>query len=74
VSATTPAAPFVHALLLGASGDDYSADLPALRGVERVELDPHVTFFVGENGSGKSTLIEAIAVKAKLNVEGAGSC
>jgi predicted ATPase len=72
VSATTPAAPFVRAILLGEGGDDYSADLPALRGLERLELDPYVTFFVGENGSGKSTLIEAIAVAAKLNAEGGG--
>jgi predicted ATPase len=72
MSSTTPAAPFVHALLLRPGGDDYSADLPALRGVERLELDPRVTFLVGENGSGKSTLIEAIAVAAKLNAEGGG--
>lgn len=72
MSATTPAAPFVHAILLREGGDDYSGDLPALRGLERLELDPHVTFLVGENGSGKSTLIEALAVAAKLNVEGGG--
>jgi predicted ATPase len=74
VSSTTPAAPFVLALRFGEAPEDgdYSGDLPALRGVERLELDPHVTFFVGENGSGKSTLVEAIAVKAKLNVEGGG--
>lgn len=73
MSATIPAAPFVRALVFTAvGGADYSGDLPALRGIERVELDPHVTFLVGENGSGKSTLVEAIAVKAKLNVEGGG--
>ena len=68
----TPAAPFVHALRLREGGNDYSSDLPALRGVERLELDPRVTFLVGENGSGKSTLVEAIAIAAKLNVEGGG--
>jgi predicted ATPase len=72
MSATTPAAPFVHAIRLREGGDDYSAALPALRGLERLELDPRVTFFVGENGSGKSTLVEAIAVAAKLNAEGGG--
>lgn len=74
MNATAPAAPFVHAVRLrpAAARDDYSATLPALRGVERIELDPRVTFLVGENGSGKSTLVEAIAVKAKLNVEGGG--
>jgi len=35
-----------------------------------LELDPKVTFLVGENGSGKSTLIEAFAVAAGLNAEG----
>ncbi len=69
MSATVPAAPFVRAIKLRDGGDDYSADLPALRGLERLELDTRV---VGENGSGKSTLIEAIAVAAKLNVEGGG--
>ncbi|HEX4930809.1 MAG TPA: AAA family ATPase [Gaiellaceae bacterium] len=72
MSSITPAAPFVHTLLLGSGDGDYSADLPALRGVERLELDPKVTFLVGENGSGKSTLIEAIAIAAKLNAEGGG--
>jgi predicted ATPase len=72
MSATVPAAPFVRAIRLRDGGGDYSADLPALRGLERLELDTRVTFLVGENGSGKSTLIEAIAVAAKLNVEGGG--
>jgi predicted ATPase len=46
--------------------------MPALRTIERLALDPRVTFFVGENGSGKSTLVEALAVAAKLNPEGGG--
>jgi predicted ATPase len=70
--ASTPTAPFLHGFrLLGAAGD-YSGELPALRGVERIELDPRITFFVGENGSGKSTLLEALAVALKLNPEGGG--
>ena len=75
MSPTTPAAPFVLAIRHRepTPGDgDYSGDLPALRGVERIELDPRVTFLVGENGSGKSTLVEALAVAAKLNPEGGG--
>ena len=68
----TPSAPFVLALRLRRPPDDYTADVPAFRGLERLELDPRVTFFVGENGSGKSTLIEALAVAAKLNAEGGG--
>jgi predicted ATPase len=78
MSRSTPAAPFVHAVRLRglrselAETSDYSYDLPALRGLDRIELDPRVTFLVGENGSGKSTLVEAIAVAAKLNAEGGG--
>ena len=53
MSATTPSAPFVLSLSLRGLPDDYTADLPAFRGLERLELDPRVTFFVGENGSGK---------------------
>ncbi len=40
---------------------------------EGLELDPKVTFLIGENGSGKSTLIEALAVAAGLNPEGGSS-
>jgi predicted ATPase len=75
---SAPAAPFVHAIRLRAlraeigEVSDYSHDLPALRGLERLELDPRMTFLVGENGSGKSTFVEAIAVAMKLNAEGGG--
>jgi predicted ATPase len=74
----TPAAPFVQAIRIRplreeiAETSDYSHDLPALRELERLALDPSVTFLVGENGSGKSTLVEAIAVAMKLNAEGGG--
>ena len=37
---------------------------------EGLELEPGVTFLVGENGSGKSTLVEAIAAAAGINPEG----
>ena len=52
------------------SFDAYPFDIPAIRHLDRLELDPHLTFFVGENGSGKSTLVEAIAVKCGFNPEG----
>jgi predicted ATPase len=42
----------------------YPFSIPALRALERLDLDAEVTFLVGENGSGKSTLLEAIAVAA----------
>lgn len=50
--------------------DSYPFSIPAVRDIEDVELDPNVTFLVGENGSGKSTLIEAMAVLAGMNAEG----
>jgi predicted ATPase len=49
---------------------EYPWSLPVVRGFERLELDPAVTFLVGENGSGKSTLVEALAVAFGLNPEG----
>jgi len=74
VSSITPAAPFVHAIRIKPPrrADDYTGSLPALQAVERIELDPRVTFFVGENGSGKSTLVEALAGALGLNAEGGG--
>jgi predicted ATPase len=48
----------------------YPLDLPALRNVESLPLDPRMTIFVGENGSGKSTLVEGLAVAAGFNAEG----
>jgi predicted ATPase len=48
----------------------YPYDIPALAQLGRLDLDPRVTFFVGENGSGKSTLLEAIAIRAGFNPEG----
>ncbi len=50
--------------------DKYPFSIPAIQGMEKLELHPKVTFLVGENGSGKSTLIEGIAVKAGFNPEG----
>jgi len=48
----------------------YPFTIPAVAQLDRLELHPAVTFFVGENGSGKSTLIEGIAIKAGFNPEG----
>jgi len=44
--------------------------IPAIRSFRSLDLDPRITFFLGENGSGKSTLIEAVAMAAGFNPEG----
>jgi len=52
------------------SFDEYPFDIPAIKNLGTLKIDPRVTFFVGENGSGKSTLVEGIAVAAGFNAEG----
>jgi predicted ATPase len=42
----------------------------ALRSAGQWDLDPAVTFLIGDNGTGKSTLVEAVAVAAGFNPEG----
>src|ERR1700755_3329792 len=49
---------------------DYPFSIPAIGGIDRLEFERPVTFFVGENGAGKSTLLEAIAIGMGLNPEG----
>jgi predicted ATPase len=65
---------FVRALVLKRDAVDnfdvYPFSIPAIRQLDELKLNPHVTLFAGENGSGKSTLIEAIAVAAGFNPEG----
>lgn len=53
-----------------AERDGYPWSLPVVRSLSRLELDPRMTFLVGENASGKSTLMEALAVALGLNAEG----
>lgn len=50
----------------------YPFTVPAIRGMNTLDLKCEVTFFVGENGSGKSTLLEAIAYKCGFNTAGGG--
>lgn len=51
---------------------EWPATVPAVAQLLRdgLDLDPGVTFLVGENGSGKSTLVEGIAVAYGLSPEG----
>jgi len=50
----------------------YVFDLPAVKGLNKLEFHKNITFLVGENGAGKSTLLEAIAVNYGMNAEGGG--
>lgn len=69
-----PQTPFLQAAVLQRDKvptfQSYPFNLPCIAGLNRLELHPAVTFFVGENGSGKSTLLEALAVKLDMNAEG----
>jgi predicted ATPase len=46
--------------------------IPAVRQIltDGLDLDPGVTFLVGENGTGKSTLVEAVAIAFGMSPEG----
>ena len=50
--------------------DSYLKRIEAFKGVEKIDFNKSITFFVGENGSGKSTLLEALAVAHGFNPEG----
>ncbi|MEV5963939.1 AAA family ATPase [Kribbella sp. NPDC051952] len=53
-------------------GGRWPHSIPAVRQLltDGLDLEPGVTFLVGENGAGKSTLVEAIAVAFGLSPEG----
>lgn len=48
----------------------YPFDLPAIAGIDELDLDAPIVMFVGSNGSGKSTLMEALAYQLGCNPEG----
>ena len=37
--------------------DSYLKEIEAFKGIEKLDFNKPITFFVGENGSGKSTLL-----------------
>ena len=49
--------------------DSYLKSIEAFKGIEKLDFNKSITFFVGENGSGKSTLLEALAVAHGFNPE-----
>jgi predicted ATPase len=53
-------------------GPRWPHTIPAVRQLltDGLDLNPGVTFLVGENGAGKSTLVEAIAVAYGMSPEG----
>ena len=59
---------FIDWTLIG--DDSYLREIEALKGLETLDFNSNVTFFVGENGSGKSTLLEAMAIASGFNPEG----
>ena len=66
---------FLRHIRLDAGTDTgrYPFTLPVVTQLARaggLELDPGVTFLIGDNGTGKSTLVEALAVAAGFNAEG----
>lgn len=46
--------------------DSYLKRIKAFKGIQKLDFNKAITFFVGENGSGKSTLLEALAVSLFL--------
>jgi predicted ATPase len=53
--------------------NDYPFNVETIKSLDRLKLDPKITFFTGENGSGKSSLIEAIACGLELPTIGSNN-
>mgnify|MGYP000255406410 FL=1 len=63
---------FIHGVIFDwdrIDNDSYLKKIEAFKGVEKLDFNKAITFFVGENGSGKSTLLEALAVAHGFNPE-----
>ena len=64
---------FIHGVIFDwdrIDNNSYLKRIEAFKGVEKLDFNKAITFFVGENGSGKSTLLEALAVAHGFNPEG----
>ena len=48
----------------------FPFNVPAIRNLGQMTLNPAVTFLAGENGSGKSTLIEGMAIRLGFGEQG----
>lgn len=63
---------FIHGVIFDwdrIDNDSYLKKIIGFKGVEKLDFNKAITFFVGENGS-KSTLLEALAVAHGFNPEG----
>ncbi|NJD20862.1 MAG: ATP-binding cassette domain-containing protein, partial [Gemmatimonadetes bacterium] len=54
----------------GPTGRTFPFTVPAIAGLESLEMEGSVTVLVGENGTGKSTFLEALALAARLPAVG----
>lgn len=50
--------------------ENYPFSVPAIRGLEQLDVQSRICFLAGENGTGKSTLLEAIASHYGFGPEG----
>lgn len=48
----------------------FPYNIPAVKFAKQIQLDKHITIFIGDNGCGKSTLLESIALKLNLPLIG----
>jgi predicted ATPase len=63
--------PFLRSFTINAKRTSpFPYSIPAVTFAKNIELDRHVTVFVGDNGCGKSTLLETLALSVNLPLIG----